>query len=496
MVLTNMDEVPPGIDQDVINLADIKYEDYDDVNLLPLAERNHMAYLIYTSGSTGTPKGVVIEHQAVVNFIEGMNEKIDFVSQQTILCSSNFSFDIFVMETLLPLCIGMTVVIASKEEQKNPRLLAQLIGNERIKILQFTPSKLKLILSDNISAPVLQKVNIVITGGEPLSPPLLQQLRENTRARVYNVYGPTECTVYATVEDMTDKDDVTIGGPITNMQIYIMDHNMCLQPPMVYGELYISGTGLARGYTQPGLTTDRFVYSRHSQDIRIYKTGDIARWGMNGELEIAGRMDDQIKIRGYRIELGEIENVMLGLPGITNAVAVVTDDDNEHSQIVAFYISGTSVTPSELRERLEQLLPQYMIPGQFFKVDQLPLTANEKIHKNVLAQMARELATSVIAMEQEDMSYLEDEDFMNIRQILVDILSVEPELVKPKVLLNDLGMYSLEYIKLIVIIEQITDIAFDDGELAGDHLSTVEDLVTFMKSKKQLQSISERDDDL
>ncbi|NBD27026.1 non-ribosomal peptide synthetase, partial [Paenibacillus glycinis] len=267
----------------------------------------NLAYVIYTSGSTGRPKGVMVEHRSVVNFMHSMAERLDLSSESAVLAVTTFSFDIFVLESVVPLCSGARVVLAMQTEQDDPAALAALIVNQQVDVVQMTPSRMQL-LQQVPDRGWLKRLAAILIGGEAYPERLLRFLQEQSSARLYNVYGPTETTVWSTIADITDAEAVVIGQPLDNTRIYIVDAQQRLQPIGVAGELCIAGDGLARGYlNQPELTADKFAADPFRAGARMYKTGDLARWLPDGKLEYLGRIDQQVKIRGYRIELGEIE---------------------------------------------------------------------------------------------------------------------------------------------------------------------------------------------
>jgi amino acid adenylation domain-containing protein len=366
--------------------------------------RGVLAYVIYTSGSTGRPKGVAVSHHNVVNFIAAMGEKIAFSAGKTILALTTVSFDIFVLETLLPLTRGLKVVIADEEQQRDPERLGRLIQHTGVDMLQVTPSRLQLILQDRRSRQWLPGLTELIIGGEALPPELFQQIR-GFCPRVYNVYGPSETTVWSSLKDLSDEqgDHITIGRPILNTSIFILDRNGSLLPLGAAGELHIGGCGVAVGYlNNPELTAERFVNAaaKGRQDTRsiknkiltpksqiLYRTGDLCRFLPDGEIEFLGRLDHQVKIRGFRIETGEIESHLTAHPAIAEAVVVASEIEAD-TLLCAYIVPQTSRTnetsPLKLRQYLSRTLPNYMIPAFFVSLEAIPLTANGKIDRRGL----------------------------------------------------------------------------------------------------------------
>lgn len=354
-------------------------------NLENVNKSTDLAYVIYTSGSTGKPKGVMIEHKNVINYIEAMCSNIDFSAGRVIGSVTTICFDIFVTESLLPLCKGLTIIIANENEQQIPEALNKLIDNNKVKILQTTPSRFKMLLSDEASLTWLCELEDIIVGGEPFPESLLTQLKASKGGRIYNIYGPTETTVWSTIQNLTGKDYVDIGKPIANTQVYILDKNMNLLPIGIAGELCIGGDGVSRGYWQrPELNQEKFVSNPYHPGTSIYKTGDLARWLPDGNIEHLGRIDYQVKVRGYRIELGEIE-ASLQLHSFVRECAVVDNNDTEGNKFLcAYFVAEKTLSTQELRDHLSALLPNYMIPSYFIQIDKMPLTPNGKVDRKAL----------------------------------------------------------------------------------------------------------------
>jgi len=351
-----------------------------------------LAYVIYTSGSTGTPKGVMIENRSVVNFIKGITDIIPFTIDDSILSLTTITFDIFGLETLLSLTRGSKVVIGSKEEQTDAEAAASALKKQGITIFQATPSRLLLLIEHPEAARSLRDLKFLLVGGEAFPFPLLERTRRLTNARIFNMYGPTETTIWSTVKEVTGSNALNIGKPIANTRIYIVGKYCHLQPAGVSGELLIGGDGLSCGYlNNPGLTAERFLldFYRTYKSYRtyIYKTGDLARWLPDGNIEYLGRMDFQVKIRGFRIELGEIENQLLKKPGIKEAV-VIARPDRHGDQYLCAYITGTDTTADveELRQYLAAFMPDYMIPSYFVEIEAIPLTPNGKVDRKSLPE--------------------------------------------------------------------------------------------------------------
>lgn len=363
-------------------------------NLAIVNTSSHLAYQIYTSGTTGNPKGVMISHKSLHNFIIGICDKIEFKEGDRILAVTTVSFDIFALETILSLCKGLTVVVAQETEIANLNLLRQLIKEKSIGMLQFTPSRLKLLMAD-CNKNDFKSVHTLMVGGEAFPQKLLDDVKQVANWKIYNMYGPTETTIWSTISNLTNQVKVNIGNPIANTQIYILNKYGKLCPPGVTGELCIGGDGLAQGYhNRKELTEEKFVTNKYTNEL-IYKTGDLARWLPDGNIECLGRTDHQIKLRGYRIELGEIENRMLQIEGIKEAAATVHNDKFGDQQLCGYFVSDKDFTIKELRDSLIKSLPEYMVPAYFSKLESIPLTPNGKINRKALPEIIDNIDSGV-----------------------------------------------------------------------------------------------------
>jgi amino acid adenylation domain-containing protein len=458
----------------VLDLNDRRVFQKGAVELAKVNTARDLAYIIYTSGSTGQPKGVMIEHRAVHNFIRGITERIDFTAGKTILALTTISFDIFGLETLLALAGGLKIVIASEQEQLNPMLLSEVIIQNRIEMLQITPSRLQLLLSDEHYRSCFENLTEIMIGGEALPESLLGEVRKLTRAKIYNMYGPTETTIWSTVKDLTAdtaKTAVNIGTPIANTQIYIVDPNNRPQPVGVAGELCIAGDGLARGYwKQPELTAEKFIFNPFHDDYklqitdsklnqlnsenfnlqsgilnlksnrRMYRTGDLAKWLPDGNIEFLGRIDYQVKIRGYRIELGEIEVQLLKYEAVKEAVVVAGEDGKGNKYLCAYLSGDRELTVQELRAYLSGVLPEYMVPSYFSQLFKLPLTPNGKIDRKALLEPDGAMSTGVeYVAPQNDIE-------MRLAEIWREVLGIEKVGVNDNFF--DLGGDSLRSIRV------------------------------------------------
>jgi amino acid adenylation domain-containing protein len=346
-----------------------------------------LAYLIYTSGSTGKPKGVQIPHRAVVNFLKSMQRKPGFTAADRLLAVTTLSFDIAGLEIFLPLVTGGRVVVASHEATTNGFRLARLIEDEGITAMQATPGTWRLLLDAGWKpSPTLK----MMCGGEAFPRDLADELLKGSDD-LWNMYGPTETTIWSAVSRVeAGTSPVRVGPPIDNTQFYVLDANLEPQPLGIPGELLIGGDGLARGYfKRDALTADKFVPDPfRGNGARMYRTGDLVRLLPNGLLEFLGRLDHQVKIRGFRVELGEIEAVLMKHASVREAVVIVHEERGSKN-LVAYYTSmdGHSEDAANLRAFLSTLLPAYMTPAFFVHLDQIPRTANGKLNRNALPKI-------------------------------------------------------------------------------------------------------------
>ncbi|HKK07454.1 MAG TPA: amino acid adenylation domain-containing protein, partial [Gemmatimonadota bacterium] len=345
-----------------------------------------LAYLIYTSGSTGRPKGVEIRHRSAVNFLADMAREPGLGPGDRVLAHTTLSFDISLLELVLPLTVGATTILADAETAADGRRLRELVEAREPTLVQGTPATWRLLIAAGwAGAPDLT----ALSGGETLPPDLARELLERT-GELWNVYGPTEATVWATRHRVRAADGpVPIGRPIANTQVYVLDGNLRPVPAGVPGELCIGGLGVARGYRdRPDLTAERFVPDPfgHGPGDRLYRTGDVARWRHDGTLEFLGRRDHQVKVRGFRIELGEVESALRDHPAVAEVVASVHEISPEDTRLVAHFVPvrNAYVTGSELREHARSRVPDYMVPRHFVEIEEIPLTPNGKVERGAL----------------------------------------------------------------------------------------------------------------
>jgi amino acid adenylation domain-containing protein len=348
------------------------------------AKSENLAYVIYTSGSTGKPKGVQIPHYALTNFLESMRQCPGLAEQDVLLSVTTLSFDIVGLEFFLPLIVGSRVVIASREIASDGGQLVACLNECRVTVMQATPATWQILLEAGWQGD--QRLG-ALCGGEALPRQLANRLLKRVGC-LWNMYGPTETTIWSTVYQVEEgSGPVSIGRPIANTQIYILDQRFQPVPVGVLGDLYIGGDGLARGYlNRPALTAEKFIPDPFNSKAgsRLYNTGDMARFLPDGNVEFLGRKDFQVKLRGFRIELGEIEAMLAQHPAVQQAVVIVWEDQpGDSGAFLVAYIVGETAH-SKLREYLKQKLPDYMVPSVFVRLEELPLTPNNKVNRQAL----------------------------------------------------------------------------------------------------------------
>ncbi len=405
---------------------------------------SNLAYVIYTSGSTGKPKGVQIEHRSLANLLCSMREEPGISASDILLSITTISFDLSVPDIFLPLLAGARLVIASREATFDGKLLKNLLKLSGATVMQATPTTWRILLESGWSGDRNLKA---IVGGEAVSPELARKLAACCGS-VWNMYGPTETTVWSSLYRVDGREErtVPIGKPIANTSLYVLDPHGEPLPYGSEGELYIGGDGLARGYFQrPALAAEKFVPDPFASrpGARMYRTGDIARYRPDGNLEFLGRADHQVKIRGFRIELGEIEAVLEQHPAVQQAVAAARDDASGSKYLAAYFIPkpDTTFSQSALREHLRKQLPEYMIPSAIVSLREFPLSGNGKVDRKALP-------IPQASDYQRDHEYVAPRDKVEKKLVAIweEVLGLKPIGVKDRFF--DLGGKSLQAARL------------------------------------------------
>ncbi len=372
---------PDGLQVLLVDAVDASGAEHDpQVTITP----EHLAYVIYTSGSTGRPKGVMVRHQALCSFACGMAASLEFGSDARVLSLTTFSFDIFALELYVPLSVGGTVLLSGQELALDPEAIIDLVHNQSARVLQATPSTWRMLL-ESPRAHWLQGIKC-LCGGEALPVDLAQGLLD-LQGPVWNLYGPTETTIWSAAHRLSAAQPF-VGRPIANTSLFILNAGLTPCPQGAAGELMIGGAGLARGYHErPALTAERFVPNPYgAPGERLYRSGDLARYRPDGVVEYIGRVDQQVKVRGFRIELGEIEACLRELAAVREAV-VLADNDRLIAYLVTFAAEQQASLRDQYKAALRERLPDYMVPAHLVFLDSLPLTPNGKLDRKALPKL-------------------------------------------------------------------------------------------------------------
>ncbi|MCX7595059.1 MAG: amino acid adenylation domain-containing protein [Fischerella sp.] len=421
-------------------------------NVVSGVTSSNLAYVIYTSGSTGKPKGVLIEHKCVVNLLESLHKAVyaEFQNPQLrVSFNGSFSFDTSVKQ-FIQLLKGHTLYIVPETVRFDGDALLSYLQNHKIHVFDCTPSQLELLIGAGLLRSNIPKC--VLVGGEAIAPCTWQALTQAENINFYNVYGPTECTVDATLCKLQISDiKPIIGRPIANTQVYILDSHLQPVPIGVPGELHIGGVGLARGYlNSPDLTAEKFISNPFANPKfhRLYKTGDLARYLSDGNIEYLGRIDHQVKMRGFRIELGEIEASLNQNPAVQQVVVIAREDVPGEKCLVAYATlkEGQNTTANQLRDFLRGKLPNYMIPSAFVILETLPLTPNGKVDRKALPA-----PTSVKQEDSQTFVAPRNQTEYQLTKIWEEVLGVQPIGIQDNFF--DLGGHSFLALKLFAKIE-------------------------------------------
>ncbi|MGP6459925.1 non-ribosomal peptide synthase/polyketide synthase [Pseudomonas parakoreensis] len=410
----------PVIDLDQPHWQALPTENLSLAELTP----QHSAYVIYTSGSTGQPKGVINEHRGVVNRLLWMQDAYQLTASDTVLQKTPFSFDVSVWEFFWPLMTGARLVMARPEGHKDPQYLSEIIEREHITTLHFVPSMLDVFLAHADTARC-SSLRQVMCSGEALPGSVVRRFKQQLPgSQLHNLYGPTEAAVDVTAWNCagpleSTPDNTPIGKPIANTRMYILDAQQQPVPHGVVGELYIGGVQVARGYlNRPELNAERFLDDPFQSNGRMYRTGDVARYLADGNIEYLGRNDDQVKIRGLRIELGEIQARLTQIDGVQEAAVLAREDVPGDKRLVAYY-TGARLETDVLRSHLLENLPDYMVPAVFVHLDRLPLSPNGKLDRKALP--APDLAALTTREYEEPVGEVE----IALAQLWAELLKVE-----------------------------------------------------------------------
>jgi len=439
-----------------------------------------IAYIIYTSGSTGKPKGVMIKQKSLINLLINGMDPVGLAGDRTIACLSNISFDMSVPEFLLPLCKGLTVVLANEEQQKNPALTSRLLINNNVDTLLIAPTRLEMLATYDNEGIFLSNIKTLLFGAEIIPNRLLDLIRNKSNAQIYNLYGPTETTAYTTYSNITRKNIIDIGTPIKNTQVFILDENQNKAPVGTKGEICITGVGVGVGYVnQKELTNRKFIINKHLASNRIYRTGDLGVMLEDGSIQYLGRIDNQVKYKGHRIELEEIEKKISKYSGVRQCVVVINKDKTGNQWLSAYYTGSHNIDETSLMSFLNEEFPTYMIPNYYSQMEKLPMNHNGKIDRGKLEE--KEI---IIKTVDENVSTHKISDDVSNKTIRIINSILNSDYQDTSLSLVEMGIDSVRFIKLIVELEQAFNIEFDDEVLIYNHLTTIDNLISLIKECK------------
>lgn len=488
IVITSYGQECNFFDIDVINVGTI--DNLIEHNYLESVEfcytSNEIAYVIFTSGSTGMPKAVQVRKSGLINFIQSVPKLTSIDSNTIIGCFTNTTFDIFILESIASLYSGARVVMGDNATCDNVKLLVQSIVNNKINTLQFTPSRLRMIHKIDPHFECLKKVKVVLIGGESFPEELLKDLQKNTTAKLFNMYGPTETTIWSTISELTNKEGVDIGVPIKDTDVYVVNMESLESDTLILvekesdkiGEICIAGKGLAAGYINDLEQTNRsFIRKKINGKItRLYRTGDLGKYGDNGELLCLGRIDNQIKYNGHRIELEEIEAHINQIEGIYGCSVGFSD---KYNKICAFIIKSSEehfLTEDGIKQLLLKTMPQYMCPSLCMFVDDLIYTSSGKVDRKSMVQKYAENEQCI----QQNIESHGDE--INIESHLMQLFTVitgEKDVDLETRLEGKIN--SIQYVNLIVELEELFALEFEDDKLSMLEFETLGDISVYLK---------------
>ena len=380
-----------------------------------------LVYLIYTSGSTGRPKGVMLRHAGICSYLydHPANKHIHGLVTEGVkayVCITTLSFDMSLKEYGVALHNGITAVLANEDEVNNPMLLAELFRKTGAQAINGTPSRILNCMESEEFCEALSKCKVIMCGGEKYSDKLLQRLHD-MKLRIFNTYGPTEITVSSNCAELTNTDQISIGQPLLNYTEFVVDSDGNELPVGVVGELYIGGLGVARGYNNlPEQTAERFI---EYQGIRVYRSGDYARWLPDGRVDVLGRLDNQVKLNGLRIELGEVESVISKVEGVKQTVVLIRNIDGR-DHLSAYYVADRLIDIEDMKQQIGQTLTHYMVPTAYMQMEKFPLTPNGKTDvKNLPIPLLAKLGGDYVAPRNKM-----EEDFCHIFETILDLEKV------------------------------------------------------------------------
>ena len=441
---------------------------------------NDLAYVIYTSGSTGTPKGVMIEHGSLLNIVQSMDSRYPLKETDSYLLKTTYSFDVSVAELFGWFHSGGSLTLLPSGAEKDPMKIVSAIEKNKITHISFVPSMFSVFM-DTVQKEGTDKINslkYLFLAGEALSKEIVTRFYSlNTAIALENIYGPTEATIYSSsysTRNLKDAIKVPIGKPLDNVNMYILDQGNNLQPIGVPGELCIGGRALARGYLHNAeLTAEKFIQVARLPEERIYKTGDLVRWEPDGNIEYLGRIDNQVKIRGFRIELGEIESQLSRIHNVEQSAVELKEKDGD-KYLVAYYESAKEIDPAELKRRLSEKLPEYMLPSYYVHLESFPLTSSGKLSRKHLPDPE--------IKKGEDHMAPSNKIEKKLVEIWSEVLKLDKELISVNRSFFELGGHSLKAMVLVNKIAKELEIDLTLREIFDkDKIGSLSDYIITIK---------------
>lgn len=486
-IITTRDIKQKELCRKQIVLDDFEAETYQWSLPMPQIDEqvsDKLAYLLFTSGTTGQPKAVEVKRRGLLNFIEAIPEVIEFKPHMKIACLTNVTFDIFLLESFYSLVKGLTIVLSNEEQQDNPKLISDLIIKHRIDMLQMTPSKMKLLNMYDKDLLCLQHVQTIMIGGEGFPESLLGLLQKCTNAKIYNMYGPTETTIWSSVSDLTNKRSIDIGYPIGNTQIYILDSKLNLVKEGEIGEICIAGHGLARGYRNNVEQTQRvFTVLPERKGISIYRTGDLGKYDEKGVLHCFGRIDNQIKLRGHRIELEDIDSNIALMDDMKTSVTCFKETSTG-GELITYYIAEKIVEDVDIINYLKKKLPQYMIPHKYVHVSRFLYTTSGKIDRKAILENTESIKltadSEVASSKKEDGCGKNSEIIATILDVIHSVLENDSTQMDCETELKELGIDSINFVKIIVQLEEEFEMEFDDSAVTLSAFGNVNEIAEYV----------------
>jgi amino acid adenylation domain-containing protein len=476
LVTDQTDEIEFEPTVPVVSLKDIgeKLTALSGKNFPSQSTSHNLAYIIYTSGSTGIPKGVMIEHLSIVNFLCYVQSELQIDPSDHILAITSFSFDISVLEIFLPLISGASIELMDRGAIVDVSVLKNEIVQKDPTVIQATPGMWQALIDAGWSG---GDDVLIITGGEALSQTLGANLLQRCR-HVRNMYGPTETTIWSTALLLSVNEKVSIGKPIANTVVYIVDENNRVMPDGIAGEICIGGDGVARGYrNKEKLTNEKFIVDPYNSSKRIYKTGDIGRFTEDGNIEFMGRRDEQIKLRGHRIELGEIRSQLLSFNDISNAVVMMEGTPTDRF-LVAYVTAKAETTSAQIKMHLRSKLPEYMIPSYVVLVDSIPLNINGKVDKSALPDLR-----SLIAHDRDVISHPRNDMERKLVAIWEEVLGHKGVDIMDDFF--EIGGHSLKAVQVMSRIHRELNIKIELREIFSNRtISTLSEALTNLEIEK------------